>query len=685
MELRCILNVKPLILNDGRPRGNIMNPQLLRLLSFPLLLVLIIASTLPNWSRVSAGGGEEWRPVDPADLALKTSVVEPNADAEAIFWDIRIDDGGDNDLVLNHYVRIKIFTERGRDQYSKIDIPYVDGIKIKDVAARTIKTDGTIAELTKVDILDKTVVKVSGLKLRTKTFAFQGIEPGAIIEYKWKEVRSNTSADNMRLQFQREIPVQAVTYRIKPAKDMSWDVRPFNMDRFDFQREKNGFDVTTVNRIPAFREEPMMPPEDSVKSWALVRYHNLFSFFSGYVSQAAFVYEGFQPYMKVDKDIKAKAAELTAAGGTADEKVMRIFEFCRNNIKNTDDKSTGFTDEQIEKMKENKKPSDTLKRGVGPGIDINLLFAALVNAAGSEARVALLPNRGRRLFDRNVLVPGALKVASVAVRSSQGWKFFDLSSKYVNPPMLPWEEEGVDGIVADARPEWMRTPLSPPEMSKEKRTGTLKLDENGTLEGDVRIEYTGHLAVERKNLNDDDSPVQREENLKEAVKGRMSSAELTNIVIENVTDPVKPFIYRYHVKVPGYAQRTGKRLFFQPGFFHKGIDALFSSGTRRYPIYFHFPWSEEDQIQIMLPKGFTLDNADRPSPINVGPVCKHEINMGVTKDETTLIYKRNFFFGGNESILFPVTTYEQIKRLFDEINKADNHMITLKQTAATAN
>jgi hypothetical protein len=682
MELGDVLNVKPLILNDKRPRENTMIPKSFRLLLFPLLLILLLISTGTDWSSASAGG-EEWRPIDPAELALKAAVVEPNADAEAIFWDIRIDDGGENDLVLNHYVRIKIFTERGRDQYSKVDIPFLSGIKIKDVAARTIKPDGTIVEVLKDDIIEKVVVKVSGLKLRTKTFAFPGIEPGAIIEYKWKEVRSNSSANNMRLQFQRDIPVQAVTYRIKPAKDMSWDVRPFNMDRFNFQREKNGFDVTTVNRMPAFREEPMMPPEDNVRSWALVRYHGLFSFLSSYPFQAARTYYAFQPYMKVDNDIKKKAADLVTGATTPDEKILKIFEFCRDNIKNTDDKNAGFTDEELEKLKENKKPSDTLKRGVGSAGDINLLFAALVNAAGYEARVALFPDRGRRFFDRNVLVPGALRATSIAVRSDGNWKYFDLSSKYVTPPMMPWQEEGVDGLIADERTEWVRTPMSPPDKSKEKRTAKFKLDENGTLEGDVIIEYTGHLAVERKNLNDDDSPVQREENLKEAVKGRMSTAELTNIVIENATDPVKPFIYKYHVRVAGYAQRTGKRLFFQPGYFHKGIDALFSAGTRRYPIYFHFPWSEEDKIEISLPKGYTLDNADRPAPINVQEICKHEINMGVTQDQTMLVYKRNFLFGGNDSILFPVTTYDQIKRLFDEINRADNHMITLKQSAAS--
>jgi hypothetical protein len=173
--------------------------------------------------------------------------------------------------------------------------------------------------------------------------------------------------------------------------------------------------------------------------------------------------------------------------------------------------------------------------------------------------------------------------------------------------------------------------------------------------------------------------------LKESIKSRLSSAELSNIVIENATDSSKPFVYKYHVRVPEYAQRTGKRLFFQPGYFQKGFSALFSASTRSYPVYFHFPWSEEDKITITLPKGYALDSADRPAPVEAGAVCKHEINMGVTKDDKTLVYNRTFFFGGNNSVLFGVQTYQPLKQLFDAIHKADNHMITLKQIAAPSN
>ena len=51
-----------------------------------------------------------WRPVTPAELQLKAAVAEPEADAEAIFWDVWIDDTDIDDLSMRHYVRLKVFT-----------------------------------------------------------------------------------------------------------------------------------------------------------------------------------------------------------------------------------------------------------------------------------------------------------------------------------------------------------------------------------------------------------------------------------------------------------------------------------------------------------------------------------------------------------------------------------------------
>src|SRR5207302_3478979 len=105
---------------------------------------------------------------------------------------------------------------RGRGSQISIDIPYLGGSSIKDVAARTIKPDGTIIEIKKEDVLERTIVKVSGLKLKAKSFAMPGVEPGAIIEYRWKEVWPEVSIYD-RFELQRDIPVQVVRYFVKPA------------------------------------------------------------------------------------------------------------------------------------------------------------------------------------------------------------------------------------------------------------------------------------------------------------------------------------------------------------------------------------------------------------------------------------------------------------------------------------
>ena len=133
--------------------------------------------------------------------------------------------------------------------------------------------------------------------------------------------------------------------------------------------------------------------------------------------------------------------------------------------------------------------------------------------------------------------------------------------------------------------------------------------------------------------------------------------------------------------MPQYAQKTGKRLFLQPSFFEYGQPSLFSSDTRKYDVYFHYPWSQDDKIEIDLPPGYALDNAEKPSPFSADEVSQYKIDLGITKDNRTLILHREFFFGGGGNMLFQRSGYSQVKLLFDQLHKSDEHTITLKQTA----
>ncbi len=120
-----------------------MTPSRL-LLSLSLLFtcLLLCPPGVPGATAVRAAD-DDWQPIDPAHLSMKEPMVEKSADAEAIFWQVRVSDEA-LDLVFTHYIRIKVFTERGRESQSKIDIPHLSFIKIRDVAGRTIKPDGQI-------------------------------------------------------------------------------------------------------------------------------------------------------------------------------------------------------------------------------------------------------------------------------------------------------------------------------------------------------------------------------------------------------------------------------------------------------------------------------------------------------------------------------------------------------------
>lgn len=458
-------------------------------------LVFLAFCCLMIFSKTVLTQDKVWREVTQEELQMKTPKVEADADAEAIFWEVRVNDDfvprAGFKTLINHYLRIKIFTERGRELNSKVDIPFGKipdlniNVLIKDIAARTIKPDGTIIEIKPQDIFERDTVKANGVKLKAKSFAMPGIETGAIIEYRWREIRGDSLSYYVRLPLMREIPVHLVKYYIKPVNApnfyLGMRVHSFNVQN-GFEKDKDNYYSMKMRDVPAFREEPRMPSEYTVKSWMLVYY-------------------------------------------------------------------------------------------------------------------------------------------------------------------------------ADP------------------------LDDNGTLEGDVRIEFTGHLGNYYKEFNDDDSPTEREKTLNEMIKRNiLDTAEISGISVENVQDVEKPFAYSFKIRIPNYAERTGKRLFVRPNLFERNTNALFTTNIRKYDISFDYAWSEDDEISIELPPNFIVESAETPSEVrdNRG-FGSHETKISFSEDKRTLIYKRKFAFGNNGNLSFYKVAYPAIKQLFETFHKADAYSVSLKQ------
>lgn len=648
---------------------------------------LFLISILLGFGRtVSAGDDIVWRPVTPEEIQQKAPRVEPGADAEALFWEVCLDDKKLEKVIYEHYVRVKIFTERGREKYSKFDIPFAKGKKIENLAARVIRSDGSIVVLNPSDIFEREILTAGKIKVKAMSFALPSIEPGVIVEYQYKETYKGVWGNGLRLPFQRDVPVQNLTYKIRPQQGYGLNFKYFNMPdpRFVADPSEKGFYTATVLNVPAYKVEPFMPPEDEVRPWIYLTYA------SSLIDPWPFLSRRYSPwlsrYASPTDIIRKKSAELTANAPTDDAKLRSIYDFVQKKIRNISFEGT-LTDEERDDL-DHDHAEDTLKKGLGNSVYVELLFAALAKAAGFEVNLVFAGDRSSTFFHPDKYPsPSFVSLSGVAINVNSEWKFFHASVPYLPYGYLPWNKEGVNSmLVAEKGFRWEMTPRSGQAKSLAKRSAKLQISEDGTLDGTVRLEYYGHQAISRRAENYRLSQAQREENLRDQLKTRISTAEVSEIGIENFDDTSKPLVFSYKVRIPHYAQKTGKRLFVQPGFFEYGVKPVFSASTRTHNIYFSYAWSEQDSVDIQFPKDFETDNPDQPAPIaDPGKIGSLKVQMGYDKATRVLKYRRDFYFGDGISSLFGVKTYAGLKNIFDAFQKADSHIVTFKQAGAETN
>lgn len=657
-----------------------------------IVLFIIWSASLPTLlsaqSREAANAF--WLPVTEEERQSKSPIVDKDAGLEALFSRVFVADefrGDAAERIFRHYIRLKVFNEKGKDQIATIDIPSSGEDVISHVSARTIKPDGTIVEMKDSAVFKREVVRIRGLKRKVTSFAPPAVEPGAIVEYRYTETARHPSIMYVKLQFQREFPVRKATVFVWPLdlEQTAYKMYfiPYNCRPTPIKREQNGYFSSTLEQVPAFQEEIYMPGEPNVRPWGLAVYRDDSNRepekYWNSVGRKA--YAELQQALKVNDEMKQAALAATKDAADAGGKLEALIAYIRKEIRGLFDESVTSAERAtilkgIEKGK-SRTSQQVFKSRIATADEMNTLFAALASAVGLEARPAFVADRSGTIFHPGLADLYFLPNIDMAVQIDGAWKIYDVSAKLLPPGMLSWREQGMQALISDPRkPTFVSVPLSKPAESVTRRKGVFTLSEDGTLEGDVVEQHTGQRAGERRSAVVDEPGPAREEFLKNAVRASIPAAEVSAVKFENVRETSAPFTVSFHLRVPGYAQKTGRRLLFQPLVLQKGDSPLFTASERRYPIVFPYAFLEDDTILIKTPEGFELDHAEAPGDVRAERLLTYNLNLSARPGE--FVASRRLSFGDAGLLALPREVYPQLKQLFDAVKEKDDHVISLR-------
>lgn len=642
----------------------------MRLVSLFVAAVVAMGSLNLAAAAAATPKRSSFRPIPPEEFAITSTPLSASAPALTLLREVSVDAG----LIstrFDYYVRIKVLTPQGVEELNQTEIRFLRETPLRDLAAQVVKPDGRVIPVAASDIFTRDVVRVRRAALAVKTFAFPDLQPGDIAEYQYSEIHDELVIGS-HLYVDDPFPVRLARVRIRDdvgypglGLQLLWS----SLTGFKKISGKKGeFQVYEAADLAPIPEEPMPPPDAQTKRWFLY-YFTLADEAGKYWEFASKELRTLEDgWFKPTKPLQETARRIAGSGGTESERLARLYEFCRTQIKNLSYDSSGYTSEQIANLKLNKTPTDTLTNRHGSAFQINILFGALARAAGMPARLAWCGDRGRSLFERELRTRTALPDLLV-VFGEERPQFYDPGSLYLAPGKLQWRNEGTTALLSSTKDEkFAQTPSSDADASKIQRTATLRVLSDGALEGSVTIMLAGHHAFAARQEYDGLSSEEVVYRITKDFRGRLGDAEVSQCRIEGAQEPDRTFTVSCELRVANYAEITGRRLLVAPAFFQKGIPATFPSATRTFNIFFPFRTHEEDKVTIDLPDGCELEIPRHLETVGEDDKFYYHPRFSLQQDGRRLVYERTFHTTLSQ---IGKAQYDVLREMYDTVHTQD--------------
>jgi hypothetical protein len=652
--------------------------------SFRRIAICVVVAVLAAvWLSKREVGADEWLPIDPAESKMTSEPKAPGAPAIYLYRQVDRKEAGRTTHTEYNYVRIKILTEEGR-KYANVEIPYSKAVTgISGIKARTIHSDGQVVNF-EGKVFDNTIVKSRTQKYLAKTFTLPDVQVGSIIEYKFTYDFADYHIYFSQWVVSANLFTKKADFALKPYErypvQWSWPAGLPPGTNPPVDGSDHVIRMTSVD-VPAFQVEDHMPPEDEVKFRIVFVYSE-----DGFESDPDKFWKKFgkkqfdqtEKFMDRRKAMEQAVGETVAPSDSAETKLRKIYARCQQ-IKNRNFERKDELAKE-EKYKPNDNVEDVWKSKEGTGKDVNLLFVALARAAGIESYFVLLSGRNEHFFNRKRMNTKELDSNAVLVKLGGKDAYLDPATRFAPYGVLPWEETGVAGLSLDNQGgTWVQTIVPEASECQLVREADFRLSEDGTLEGQVKVAYSGMQALQIRLAERFGDDTQRKENLEEALKHVIpATAEVTLKNKPDWNSSDEKLVAEYEVKIPGWTSSAGKRVLLPLELFSGAQKHTFEHSQRTNTIYFRYFFETRDLTKVALPTGWKIDSL--PKEVHVDAKAADYRIVALDKGgvvEVTRTLK-------SEILVLEVNFYPTLQRFYQQIRSGDEQQAVLKPGESSA-
>jgi hypothetical protein len=620
-----------------------------------------------------AAAWDAWPALPPADLELTDNEARPGSSAMILVKsDYRDDIRGVREL----FYRIKIFNDEGRE-HANIEIPYNKReFRVMNIEARVVRASGEIAEF-KGEILEKTLAKTRKKHLQAKTFTLPEIQPGDVIEYRYKLKLRRDYIFSTYWPIQERLFIRDAAISLRPAKYLKRGYSRNLPENAELREGRDGIWRYTMHDLPPLLDEALMAPAQVLQA----RIHVVYGWWIEGKDPATFWQETvgeawgklIEKYMKKPRRLRSVVETLVSPQDTPEGKLRKLYDAVQG-IRNLSYEEFYTKKERWEEDLDTRDwAGDVWDLGYGNDWEIARLFTALCRAAGFDADIVFVSERDDHFFDSKLPDADQLDGELTVVDLPGGTRYFDAGTRFAPFGELGWESQGTTALrVTNKRGEFVTTPVSNSENNQLQRDITLELSPDGNAQAKVVSRYRGQRALDFRNQLFKLSDRQREHRFRSDVEDGLPGARVTKTSWVGLEDTNGPVEFHYSLELPRFAQVLGSRLVLSPMLF--AVESELKSWKRESPVYIHYPYSEIQTVTIVPPQGYEVEVL--PLPRNrTGVVGSYAFET--SRESGGALLRRKFSIDG--FIFQPGPQYTLLKRHLDLVQAGDELQLVFRR------